>query len=60
VGETARISSLRVSIRRLSLRERAAIGEHDRSTARRVVLVRVALQEYRDKLAARRWSSNRG
>jgi hypothetical protein len=59
VGETANISSLEVCIGRLFLREGAAIGERDWTTARRTVLERVALQEYRDKLAARRWSSSR-
>ncbi|MBA3491610.1 MAG: hypothetical protein H0T55_05950 [Rubrobacteraceae bacterium] len=60
MGETAHISSLKVCIGRLALREGAAIGERDWTTARRTVLERVALQEYRDKLAARRWSRNRG
>ncbi|HSK86490.1 MAG TPA: hypothetical protein VK902_24240 [Rubrobacter sp.] len=60
MGETAHIVSLKVRIGRLSLREEAAIRDRDWSTARRVVLERVALQEYRHHLAARRWSSDRG
>jgi hypothetical protein len=61
VGETAHAqASLKVRIGRLFLREEAAVRERDCSTARRGVLERVALQEYRDKLAARRWSSDRG
>jgi hypothetical protein len=61
VGETAHAqASLKVRIGRLLLREEAAVRERDWSTARRAVLERVALQQYRDKLAARRWSSDRG
>jgi hypothetical protein len=61
VGEMAHAqASLKVRIGRLFLREEAAVRERDWSTARRAVLERVALQEYRDKLAARRWSSDRG
>jgi hypothetical protein len=60
MGETAHIVSLKVRIGRLSLREEAAIRDRDWSTARRAVLERVALQEYRHHLAARRWSSDRG
>ena len=60
MGETAYAqASLKVRIGRLFLREEA-VRERDWSTARRAVLERVALQEYRDKLAARRWSSDRG
>jgi hypothetical protein len=60
VAEAAHVASLKVRIGRLALREEAAVRERDWSTARRTVLERVALQEYRDKLAARRWSSDRG
>jgi hypothetical protein len=61
VGETAHAqASLKARIGQLFLREEAAVRERDWSTARRAVLERVALQEYRDKLAARRWSSDRG
>ncbi len=61
MGETAHAqASLKVRIGRLFLREGAAVRERDWSTARRAVLQRCALQEYRHHLAARRWSSNRG
>jgi len=61
VGETAHPqASLKVRIGRLLLREEAAVRERDWSTARRAVLERTALQEYRHLLAARRWSSDRG
>ena len=53
-------ASLKVRIGRLFLREEAAVRERDWSTARRAVLERTALQEYRHHLAARRWSSDRG
>jgi hypothetical protein len=58
--KTAHTDSLKVRIWRLILWEEAAICKRDWSTARRTVLERVALQEYRDKLATRRWSSDRG
>jgi hypothetical protein len=60
MGKTAYLASLEIRIRRLSLREEAAIRERDWSTARMAVLKRVALQEYRHHLAASRWSSDRG
>jgi hypothetical protein len=61
VGETANAqASLKVRIWRLVLREEAAVRERDWSTARRAVLERTTLQEYRHHLAAERWSSNRG
>ena len=60
VGETNNTASLKVCIGRLALREESAVRERDWSTARRAVLERVALQEYRCHLVARRWSSDRG
>jgi hypothetical protein len=60
MGETAYIASLKVRIGRLTLLEEAAIRERDWSTARRAVLERVALQQYRHYLGASRWSSDRG
>jgi hypothetical protein len=60
VGETNNTASLKVCIGRLALREEAAVRERDWSMARRAVLERVALQEYRCHLVARRWSSDRG
>ena len=60
MGETNNTASLKVCIGRLALREEAAVRERDWSTARRAVLERVALQEYRCHLVARRWSSDRG
>jgi hypothetical protein len=60
VGETKGTASLKVTIGRLALLEEAAVRERDWSTARRAVLKRCALQEYRCHLVARRWSSDRG
>ena len=60
MGETNNTASLKVCIGRLALREEAAVRERDWSTARRAVLQRCALQEYRCHLVARRWSSDRG
>jgi hypothetical protein len=60
VGETNNTASLKVGIGRLALQEEAAVRERDWSTARRAVLERVALQEYRCHLVARRWPSDRG
>ncbi len=54
VSETPDAVSLKVRIRRLALREGAAIGERDWSTARRAVLERVTLQKHRNHLAARK------
>jgi hypothetical protein len=54
MGETAYIASLKVRIGRLTLLEEAAIRERDWSTARRAVLERVALQQYRHCLGASR------
>jgi hypothetical protein len=60
VDERSPTAFQKVRIGRLFLWEDEAVLERDWSTARRAVLERVALQEYRHHLAARRWSSDRG